>query len=140
MAWRSCKKYMSIFLPCFINLLYHDFFTFSIDILLDLIDWCVSKNIFQFEDSCFWLKYDMVMRSSLYPILSSLFIRYFKFDLISQILNLKWLRYLNYILIIHYNISFKDFFNDLKKEYIIKCLCPVIGEIKRNRTEGWEDK
>ena len=70
---------------------------FSCDILIDLVNICVTNNVFECNGRYYKQKYGMAMGSSLSPILSNLFMKYFESELVPNILNIKWLRYVDNI-------------------------------------------
>ena len=70
---------------------------FGCDILIDLVSVCVTNNVFECNGRYYKQKYGMAMGSSLSPILSNLFMEYFESELVRNILNIKWLRYVDNI-------------------------------------------
>ena len=97
---------------------------FSNEIFIELLELSTTGNVFQFEGKYYRQKSGMAMGSSLSPIMSNIFMEYFETELLPNITQKKWLRYVDDIFIswpdnedfdnflnilndLHQNITFK---------------------------------
>ena len=60
-----------------------------------LLELCVKDNVFVYDNNFYRQKYGMSMGSPLSPVLCNIFMEYFETELMSNICDLKWLRYVD---------------------------------------------
>ena len=68
---------------------------FSNEIFVELLKLSTTENVFRFEDEYYKQKHGMAMGSSLSPIMSNIFMEYFETELLPNITQKKWLRYVD---------------------------------------------
>ena len=81
---------------------------------IDLIELCVTDNVFEYDNDYYRQNYGMSMGSPLSPVLCNLFMEYFETELLPRISDIKWLRYVDDIFLVWpRNLNFDIFYNNL---------------------------
>ena len=85
----------------------------EIDDFIDLIDLCITDNVFEYNGNYSVQKYGMSMGSPLSPVLCNIFMEYFETKLLPQIASIKWLRYVDIFLVWPQHLDFDVFLSRL---------------------------
>ena len=65
----------------------------KVSILHNMLELSTTGNVFQFEGEYYRQKSGMAMGSSFSPIMSNIFVEYFETELLPDVTQRKWLRY-----------------------------------------------
>ena len=81
------------------------------EVFIDLIELCVTDDLFECQGEFYQQKYGMSMGNPLSPVLCNLFMEYFETELLPQICSLKWLRYVDDVFLVWPDsLDFDSFF------------------------------
>ena len=102
-------------IPYFLQRRLHEFdldIPFDTAKFIELIEACITDNVFEYNAEIYLQKYVLSMGSPLSPVLCGLFMEYLESELLPTISDIKWFRYVDDIFLIWPdNLDFDTFFH-----------------------------